>query len=224
MKKSKNKKKNKEKIPLTADQSLKTGGVIAGILLMVNRDQRSSSGDHHGIGKLGIKCPNNTDFNRYSIANSFGCCSFFSYTCGRSPTCTEKRDYNSILSGRSTSCDDQLGLLSCSPLSPYVEYFAPRIRVGDDRQNINICRQFCEDLFHSCSSAEFDCSFYNPFPHHNCGSRVDVIYSDSLSFCKNALFLNVSSDFDHCFSPAKKLHFSYIQLSFLLALLFGYLF
>ncbi|KAJ6253576.1 serine/threonine-protein kinase fhke-related [Anaeramoeba flamelloides] len=255
MKKSKNKKKNEEAIPLTADQSLKTGfvprmyntqetilqalkleqkmnekkkkrkkknnldfkititkpkkncykvfvlifstlllisGVIAGIYLMVNRDQRSSLDDHHGIGKLGIKCPNNTDFNRYSIANSFGCCSFFSYTCGRSPTCTQKRDYNSILSGRSTSCDDQLGLLSCSPLSPYVDYFAPGIRVGDDRQNINICSQFCEDLFHSCSSAEFDCSFYNPFPHHNCGSRVDVIYSDSLSFCKNALLLSVN--------------------------------
>ncbi|KAJ6234737.1 folate receptor family protein [Anaeramoeba flamelloides] len=195
-------------------------GALFGMILIVKRDHRSSAVNHHGIGKLGIKCPNNTAFHTVSIDNSFGCCSFFEYTCARSPTCSEKKNYNSILNGRSNKCDNQLGLLSCAPLSPYVNYFAPNIQIGDHWQNINICDSFCENIYESCLLAKFDCSFFNSFPHHHCGKRVDVIYPDAYTFCQKALYVNVSSELENCFSSAKSFQISRNLIVFILLLWF----
>ncbi|KAJ6231302.1 folate receptor family protein [Anaeramoeba flamelloides] len=197
--------------------------IILGVEFKIYGQKPLVEGSNHGKGKIGIVCPNGTLFEGHSVENEYGCCPHYDFTCADDETCSELRNYNTILIDKKSKCDDLLGLLSCSPMSPYVHYFAPDISLHSDRQNINVCDKYCSELYKYCSDSKFDCSIFNDFPHRHCKKKVSNLYSNANSFCVDGLYLNVTDDHNHCFSSSK--HFKnvnrYILISIVLVLIFN---
>ncbi|KAJ3432262.1 folate receptor family protein [Anaeramoeba flamelloides] len=175
-----------------------------------DKNKNTTDGKHHGTGSPGLTCPPSEYYLNKTANNNLGCCEWYDYTCGEESSdtennesiCSDKKNYNEILSNQTSQCNDYLGLISCGPLSPYVNYFAPDISVGSDHQKMEICDTFCDTVYQECKSATFDCSFWNSFPHQHCNEKVSDYYSDGKSFCKDAIFLEYSTDHDNCFAPA----------------------
>ncbi|KAJ3432261.1 folate receptor family protein [Anaeramoeba flamelloides] len=176
----------------------------------VGGNQDMTDGQNHGTGSPGLTCPPSKYYLNKTDNNNLGCCNWYDYTCGKEYSdndndlgiCSDKKNYNEILNNQTSQCNNYLGLISCGPLSPYVNYFAPDISVGSDHQKMEICDTFCDTVYQECKSATFDCSFWNSFPHQHCNEQVGDHYSDGKSFCKDAIFLEYSTDHDNCFAPA----------------------
>ncbi|KAJ6238643.1 folate receptor family protein [Anaeramoeba flamelloides] len=178
------------------------GVITFAIVFTINDDDPDSIGSNHGIGKEGIKCPNRAYYIDKSEKNTYGCCDYYKYSCSNEDTCTKRMDYNRIVNQIDGKCDNLLGLLSCSPMSPYVNSFAQNIDLGKTHQNISICEDFCDHIYSACKSKKFDCTDFNKFPHQNCGKEVSIAYHNAKDFCEKGLFIQLSKDNDHCFSDS----------------------
>ncbi|KAJ6232706.1 folate receptor family protein [Anaeramoeba flamelloides] len=195
-------------------RNITIGFILIFILVIVlvsidfgDSNENPMDGEHHGKGSPGLPCPPSEYYLDKTAEREVLCCDWYDNTCGKdigsgSDVCRFKRDYNEILNDKSSKCTDYLGLISCAPVSPYANYFAPNISIGSNYQQMDICDTFCDTVYEECKSALLSCYLWNSFPDQHCNEKVEDHYSDGKSFCEGVILLNYTTDHDHCFGPA----------------------
>ncbi|KAJ5074439.1 folate receptor family protein [Anaeramoeba ignava] len=204
---------------------LATIGIVT-LIIMQTRFRHTNSGnvEYHGNGRASLTCPVRGYYYDVSRPNTKTCCTFYDYSCGKDTICDVLYvDYSNLFIDKSVKCTDSLGLLSCSVMSPWVNWFAPEINVGDVPQNLNVCQSFCDQIFDDCHDASFDCSSFNPFPTDQSwcpDKKVSSIFpSNSTDFCIQVLKVTVSTDFTACFNSGNFLSFNFFLVFFALVFL-----
>ncbi|KAJ3441854.1 folate receptor family protein [Anaeramoeba flamelloides] len=194
--------------------NISIGFILIFILVIVlvsvdfgDSNENPMDGEHHGKGSPGLPCPPSEYYLDKTAEREVLCCDWYDNTCGKdigsgSDVCQFKRNYNEILNDKSSKCTDYLGLISCAPVSPYANYFAPNISMGSNYQQMDICDTFCDTVYEECKSAILSCYLWNTFPDQHCNEKVEDHYSDGKSFCEGVILLNYTTDHDHCFGPA----------------------
>ncbi|KAJ5070152.1 folate receptor family protein [Anaeramoeba ignava] len=202
--------------------------IVISVVVAVKKKKSNTKYPYYGSGEQGEVCPYRAYYYSTSQYNSFSYCSNYDYTCTRNNLVKENStNYNLIFTTTPDSCYQDLEALTCVPMSPYVNYFAPQITLGQTDQQITICDFYCDTVYSDCKDAYFDCSSSNPFPHQHCNEAVGSIYHDSQSFCQQVLYLSVSSDKQHCFASfalSISPNFTNLILTVLFSILFSFFF